>query len=314
MAAAALALLSALNARAEGLADALVTRFTQSDFVFPRGNSDVPFLPLAWVSTSYYNDATFTQPGNNASTGIAYRQSSLSEAAIAPIPVGRRDALVVGEWASVTQFRLIDSHQNLNVTSLAVPVGWVRQVNLQWQAAAFLAPLGHTSPGDGWYWETLGGAFARYTRSERLAWIFGAYMDKAPLESFYTPYVGVTWILDQHWSVGLVLPWPGVDYSPNPDTLLRLGVAPSGASWSVEDPNAQTGGTHPRVNFDSYNLGLDAEHRAYHSVWVALEAGWSGLRGLTLVGGQYEAPSMHLNGTAYVMLSLKFRPPTALTQ
>jgi hypothetical protein len=99
-----LAILYEHSAHAEGLVDALVTRFTQSDFVFPRGNSDVPFLPLAWVSTSYYNDATFTQPGNNGSTDIGYRQSSLSEAAIAPIPVGRRDALVVGEWASVTQF------------------------------------------------------------------------------------------------------------------------------------------------------------------------------------------------------------------
>ena len=33
---------------------------------------------------------------------------------------------------------------------------------------------------------TLGGIFARRTKGERVAWIFGAYFDVAPLEDFYT--------------------------------------------------------------------------------------------------------------------------------
>jgi hypothetical protein len=308
-----LAALVAPSAFADGLMDALVTRFAQSDFVFPRVNSDVPFVPLAWASTSYYNDATFTQPASNSTTDVGYRQSSFTEAAIVPVPVGRRDALVVGEWVNVTQFRLLSGDRNLNVTSVSLPVGWARQVQHDWQVAAFVAPLGHTSAGDGWYWETLAGAFARYTRNERLAWIFGAYMDKAPLESFYTPYVGATWVLNQHWSLGLVLPWPGINYSPNPDAMFRLGIAPSSASWSVEGANEQTGGTHPRINFDSYNLGLDAEHRVYRNFWVGIEAGWSGLRGLTVVGGQYESLSTRMSGTAYVLLTVNFRPPSSLT-
>ena len=90
--------------------------------------------------------------------------------------------------------------------------------------------------------------------------------------------------------------------------MFRLGMAPSGASWSIEDPNVNSGGTHPRLDLDAYDLGLDAERRAYGNFWVALEAGWSGLRGLALVGGQYEAPAAHLNGTGYLMLSVKFRP------
>ena len=209
-----LAVLCMQRASADGLMDALVTRFAQSDFEFLRGNSDVPFVPLAWVSSTYYNDSTFTQPGNNSASEVGYRQTNLSEAALLPVPIGRRDAIVVGEWASVTRFSLIDSDAKLTVTSVSVPLGWVRQVSHGWQAAAFLAPLGHTSAGDGWYWETLGGAFARYTRSQSVAWIFGAYMDKAPLESFYIPYVGATWVLDQHWSLSLVLPWPGSTTRP----------------------------------------------------------------------------------------------------
>jgi len=110
-----------------------------------------------------------------------------------------------------------------------------------------------------------------------------------------------------------VLPWPGINYSPNPDTMLRLGIAPSSASWSVESANEQTGGTHPRINFDSYNLELDAEHRVYRNFWAGIEGGWSGLRRLTVVGGQYESLSTHMSGTAYVLLTVNFRPPSSLT-
>jgi hypothetical protein len=311
--AALLCALSAPCARADGLVDALVSRFAQSDFVFPRATNDVPFLPLAWVEGTAYNESAFTPATGGAATAVAYRQRSADEGAIVPIPIGRRDALVIGEWASVTQFRLTDSSHSLTVTSLSVPVGWARQLDPKWQLAAFVAPLGHTTPGEGWYWETLGGVFARYLRTERIAWVFGAYMDRAPLESFYVPYLGATWSLDRHWSLSLILPWPGVSYAPNPDTLLRLGVSPSGASWSIENANVQSGGEHPRLDLDAWNLGLDAEHRLYGNFWVGLQGGWSGLRGLAVVGGEYQGLSAHLPGTAYLLLTLNFRPPTQLS-
>ena len=265
-------------APADGLLDALVTRFAQSDFIFPRGNSDVPFIPLGWISATEYNRASFTRP-DNSSSDVDYRQSNLSEGALLPVPVGSRDAVVVGEWVSATQLREVDADRTLNVLSVAVPLGWVRQVNHDWQAAAFIAPLGQTDHQSSWYWQTLGGVFARYLRSDDLAWIFGAYFEQSSLEHFYTPYVGAMWILNPHWTLGLVLPWPGINYAPNPDLQFRFGLAPSSASWSAESLDTPAGATRPRINFDSYNLGLSAEHRLYGRLLARDRGGLVGAAG-----------------------------------
>jgi hypothetical protein len=81
-----------------------------------------------------------------------------------------------------------------------LPLGWIRQSTSDWQLAAFVAPLGHKTHQDSWYWETLGGVFARYMSSDRVAWIFGAYADVSPLEEFYTPYLGaILTIEDSNW-------------------------------------------------------------------------------------------------------------------
>ncbi len=303
-AAALLLLLSAGGvSHADGLIDALVRRFTESEIQFARARSNVPFLPAAWLTVSGYQEGRFATPEDGESE-VTYRQSSLSEGAFLPLPLGRRDAVVIGEWLGATQFHVKNtSAHDLNVLSVSVPIGWIRQANADWQLAAFVAPLGSTSRDDDWYWETLGGAFARYTQSDRLYWIFGAYFDVAPLEDFYTPYLGLTYALDERWSIEVVLPWPGVSYAPNPNTFFRLGVSPSGASWSVEP-----GVRRPRVSLSAWNLGLGAEHRIFGNVWLGVEAGVSGLRGLSIVGGQFESLQTHMSNTGYASLTINLRP------
>jgi hypothetical protein len=197
------------------------------------------------------------------------------------------------------------SADNLDVLSAAVPVGWARQTSEDWQVAAFVAPLGHRKDG-GWYWETLGGIFARHLRSDSVAWIFGVYFDVSTLEDFYTPYAGATWILNERWTLSAVLPWPAVTYAPSPRTLFRLGIAPSGTSWSVETETAR-----PRVSFSSWNLGLSIEHRVFGNIWLGAEAGYSGLHGLTVVGRHWESPELRLDDTPYALVRINFRPPTA---
>jgi hypothetical protein len=56
--------------------------------------------------------------------------------------------------------------------------------------------------------------FARYLRNDDPAWILGGYFEQSSLEHFYTPYVGATWILKPHWTLALVLPWPGINTRP----------------------------------------------------------------------------------------------------
>jgi hypothetical protein len=291
------------SARAEGLVESLVRRFAQSEFEFMRAQSNAPFLPLAWATLTGYDEGTFTRP-DGGETAVTFRQTSISQGAFVPIPLGKRDALVAGEWLSLTHFDLDNSAVGeLDVISAAVPAGWIRQSTPDWQVAAFIAPLGHKTHEDSWYWETLGGVFARYVRNDRTAWIFGAYVDLAPLEDFYTPYLGATFILNERWTISAVMPWPAVTYAPSPDTLFRLGVVPSGASWSIE-PGEQ----RPRMSLSAWDFGLSAQRRIYRNLWFGVEVGVSGLRGLTMVGGDWQAPDTRLDNTGFALLTLNLRP------
>jgi hypothetical protein len=298
------ALLGASAPHADGLVDALVRRFAQSDFRFLRAQSNAPFLPLAWVSATSYEQAIFTR-ADGTMPETTFHQASVSQCALLPLPIGTRDAFVFGDWLSLTRFEASNSStaRDLDVTSFAVPLGWIRQQTPDWQIAAFVAPLGHDTDEDAWYWETLGGIFARHTSSERSAWVVGIYFDVAPLEDFYTPYVGATLILNERWTLNAIMPWPSVTYAPTTNTMFRVGVSPSGTSWSIEP-----GERRPRLSLSAWNFGVAVEQRLYRSVWIGFEAGVSAIRGLSLVGTDWQPPETKLDNTGYALLTINFRP------
>jgi hypothetical protein len=299
----AVACLSAAPALGEGVIDTLVQRFAASEFVFTRAQSNGPFPPPAALTANGYQDFTF-RPADGADPEVTAEQQSVSQYALVPIPIGTRDAIVAGEWMSWTHFDLTNAaRDDLEVFSVAIPVGWIRQASPDWQVAAFVSPLAHRTPDDDWYWETLGGIFTRNVRGDRLAWIIGAYFDVSPLEDFFTPYIGAVYIVNERWTLNGVMPWPSVTYAPNTDVLFRLGVSPSGASWSIEP-----GGRRPRVNLTAWNFGLAAERRLYQGFWIGFEIGTSCLRGLSIVGADWEPPETKLDNTGYALLTLNFRP------
>jgi hypothetical protein len=285
--------------------DALARRFAQSEFVFTRGRSDIPFVPLAWIDLSSYEQSRFLTPAGTGSD-LSFRQKTLSEGSLVPFLLNPRDALLIGQWTSWTRLSL-SSGSDINVVSLSLPLGWARQASQDWQLAAFVAPVGHVNAGE-WYWEFMGGAFTRWLESDRFVWIFGFYADLQPLEDFYIPYVGLTWTIDQHWTLSAVMPWPALLYSPTPDWLVRLGVAPSGASWFAQvDPQATTV-KHPRITFTSWDMGLSVEKRLWKGVWMGAEAGVSGLRGLSFTGSDWKGPNSDLGLNGYVSLKVNYRP------
>jgi hypothetical protein len=295
--------LLATTACADGVVDALARRFAESEFELLRARSNAPFLPLAWVTLTGYDEGTFQRPDGSV-TAATFRQSTLSQAAFIPIPLSSRDALVTGEWLSLTHFDIDNSvRDELDVLSAAVPIGWIRQASQDWQIAAFVAPLGHKTHEDSWYWETLCGFFARHLSGDRVAWIFGVYADIAPLEDFFTPYIGATFVLNERWSINAVMPWPAVTYAPSRDTFFRLGVVPSGSSWSIEP-----GEERPRVNLSAWDFGIAIQRRLYKNVWWGLEAGVSGLRGMTLIGGDWQSPDTRLDNAGFALLTINLRP------
>ena len=123
--------------------DEWVRQIAESDFSFNRAQTNVPFAPLAWVEAEHFGVTRFVAPGD-VPTDASFRQSTLSEGAVLPVPVDARDIFVSGEWLSYAQFDL-QGHpaDDFHVVSLAVPFGWVRQQSAPWQLAAFVAPLGH---------------------------------------------------------------------------------------------------------------------------------------------------------------------------
>jgi hypothetical protein len=101
-------------------------------------------------------------------------------------------------------------------------------------------------------------------------------------------------------------------YSPTPDWLLRLGLAPSSASWITE---ASVQGNAPqrfRADLTSWDLGFRVERRAWKSLWVGGEAGVSGFRGFAISSGKgWQDPKGSLGSDPYLVLTMTFRPSLA---
>ncbi len=293
------------SAQETGFFDRQMAAFQDSDIVFERSSSNIPFAPLAYLSTSHYGSAKVES--RTRGTAIEYDLSTVSHAAGLPLLLGKRDALVIGEYLSWSRFDLHKSHlEDFDVGTIGMPVAWFRQVNPRWQAAAFVFPMAHQSSQEDadWTWQTMGGAFGRYVHNDRLWWAFGFYADVAPGDNFYIPYLGASWQLNPRWTISAIMPWPAILYAPNTDWMFRAGVSPSGASWSF----VPQGSDNVALNFDAWDLGASVERRLTGMWHLGLEAGVGGFRGLRLQGSDFEDAEFSVHSSAFVKMSLNFRP------
>ncbi len=283
-----------------------IQAFADSEFVFQRSSSLIPFPPLAFVGTKHYSDAEVTSSSRGVE--LNYGLTSVSQAAAIPLLLTERDAIVIGEYLNWSSFRIRDdAAEDFNVATIGLPIGWIRQIDPQWQVAAFVMPMGHKSTAEDadWTWQTMGGAFWRYVQNDRLWWAFGAYFDAAPGDDFYIPYLGASWTINDHWTLSAIMPWPAVLYAPNDDWLFRLGLAPSGASWSAYPP----GEDHAVVmNLDAWDFGLSVERRLFGGYHAGLEVGVGGFRGLRFDDAGLEGIDIDAGTSAYFALEFNFRP------
>ncbi|WOJ98256.1 DUF6268 family outer membrane beta-barrel protein [Congregibacter brevis] len=283
-----------------------VTAFDNSEFIFQRSVSNAPFIPIAYLGARSYGEAQienaltkktldFTQQGASAGTGV-------------PFLISERDAVVVGAYLSSNRFESdSDETEDFRVDTVGLPLGWFRQVNNEWQAAAFVMPLGHrsTQESSDWTLQTMGGVFARYTQNEKLWWAFGLFGDDNPNDSYVIPYLGASWVINPRWTISAIMPWPAVVYSPTQDWMFRLGASPSGAAWSLQPVNNDVA-----VSLDAWDFGLSAERRIYKNVWLEARTGIGGLRGFRFNSGngQLEDPDISVGSSGFFALSLKLRP------
>ena len=226
--------------------------------------------------------------------------------AVLPVYIGENDLIGVGEYLSWSTFDLNSSTiSNFEVGSLGLPIGWLRQVNPNWQVMAFSMPFGHYSTIDGasWSGQLMSGVFGRYVQSDSLWWAFGIYSDLNPVSSYVLPYIGATWTINREWTISLILPWPSVLYAPNKDWLFSLGVAPSGASWAIESDKEKV-----YYNLNAWDLGFSVERRIHNSIWLACKTGVGGLRSLRITGSGIEESVYDFDSSWFLGLSLNIRP------
>ncbi|MFQ3322227.1 MAG: hypothetical protein ACI90U_000033 [Pseudomonadales bacterium] len=294
---------AATFADSKSFTQSTVDAFANSNIVFQRGESIIPFLPLANITAKTYGSADVTVDGAD---DLQFEIEHFSQAAGLPFLLDDNNVLIVGEYLARTNFSTgANDFESFHTDSIGLPIAWLQQVNQQWHAAAFIMPLGHKSShkNSSWQWETLGGAFLRYEQSDKLWWAYGVYADIGGIEDIYLPYAGVSWTINENWSLSAIMPWPALLYAPSNDLLFRLGASPSSASWQVENEASDIS-----ANFDAWDFGFTVEKHVGNNFWLGLETGIGGLRGLRIVDGDFEGIESDVSASAYFGLSLNFRP------
>ena len=283
--------------------------FTESELVFVRGLSNAPFLPVAVLGNTQYGDAMVSEEGATPETaGTRYSVNSTSQYAGVPFLLNKRSMVVLGEYVSYSNFS-VDNGEDFSVASATLGAGYLYQVNDDWQMIGALVPFyHHSSIGERGkdYWQVMGGAVARYTRNERLWWLFGVGFNDSDFGTTWVPYVGASLILNERWSVSALLPWPQVIYAPSKDWFVSLGAAYSGNSWAV---NSSTGAVG--LNLSGFDFGFGGAMRLKGPLWLEGTVGVGGLRSLTINDGNVSGPSIDVSSSPFINISLTFRPSFA---
>jgi len=283
--------------------------FTESDLVFVRGLSNAPFLPVAFLGNTHYGDAMVSEEGATPETaGTRYNVNSTSQYAGVPFLLNKRSMVVLGEYVSYSNFS-VDNGEDFSVASASLAAGYLYQISDDWQMIGALVPFyNHSSLGERGkdYWQVMGGAVARYTRNDRLWWLFGVGFNDSDFGTTWVPYVGASLILNERWSVSALLPWPQVIYAPSKDWFVSLGAAYSGNSWAVNSTTGAVG-----LNLSGFDFGFGAAMRLKGPLWLEGTAGVGGLRSLTINDGNVSGPSIDVSSSPFINISLTFRPSFA---
>ena len=290
----------------EGFVERAARAFTESDLVFARGFSNAPFLPVAFLGNTHYGDAAVSEEGATPETaGTRYRVNSTSQYGGIPFLLSKRSMAVLGEYVSYSNFT-VDNGEDFSVASASLAAGYLYQVNPDWQVIGALVPFyNHSSLGERGkdYWQVMGGAVARYTRNDRLWWLFGVVFDDSDFGTSVLPYVGASLILNERWSVSAILPWPQVMYAPSKDWFVSLGASYSGNSWAIDTGTGKVG-----LNLSGFDFGFGGGMRLKGPLWLEGAAGVGGLRALTINDGEVSGPSIDVSSSPFVNISLTFRP------
>ena len=280
--------------------------FAESELVFVRGLSNAAFLPVALLGSDYYDDAMVSEEGATPDVaGKHYQVNTASQYAGVPFLLNKRSMVVLGEYLAYSDFT-VENGEDFSTTSAGIAAGYLYQLTNDWQLMGGILPVHHRSSlGERRkdYWQVMGGALARYTRNDRLWWLFGVVFDDSEFGTTWLPYIGASLIINQAWSVSAILPWPQVIYAPSKDWFVSAGASYSGSSWAV---NSSTGAVG--LNLSGFDFGFGGARRLSGALWMEAKAGMGGLRGLSINDGDIAGPAIDVSSSPFISISLTLRP------
>jgi hypothetical protein len=287
-----------VHAAGEEIIDALM----RSDFVFDLDVSNAPTPALASLVVTDYGESRFAGDCVPPSE-CEYTASQASFGGMLPIWVGRRDMFAAG--ASVTANRLEQDASGTTVYGAGFLAAWIRQATPRWQIGAFALPQWHSAVGDGGRdtGQFVGGAVARYRHTARFHTYYGLVWLSGDPDDLFLPYFGLDWYISRQWTLSLLAPWPAVIWAPSENGMVRIGAAPSGASWRFSEL-----GRKRTADLSRWKFGVNFEGRVRGALWAGVGVGASGLGRLRISDGEGVDLDTEVEGEPYIELFLRFRP------
>jgi hypothetical protein len=297
-----LLLLATMPARA-GMQDTL-DAIRASKFRSARAESEMPFIPLAWLQNRYYPNSTFeSDEGNLAEARVAEYTFGLGT--VLPAYVAERDMLLLGGDLSLDYVAVKSGpYADQCVLTLTPVMGWLHQFGEDDLVGAFIAPMFSYEMRSARDWGFSGycGVVGAHYFSDTFQLLYGGVYQNSFGDSMGYPYLGVNWLPTPRWSIALVFPWPTISYAASDCWLVQLGVRPGGASWTLRDGQYES-----TQSLSSWDLTLGANYRFYEKLWLSAGIGVAGFRGVTIESEGTEDRLESKPGMV-ISLAIQFRP------
>lgn len=296
-------LLCLLTSPVQAVGDRIIEAIMRSDFIFDKNISNVPFFPLGYLQVKYNDDLSLdNECFLDQSCDFSF--TSLSQGFGLPVWIGQKDMLILAETLESDRLQFDD--QSLTINSAGVMAAWISQPSSQWQAGIFayyydgvdedrrVKPFGGNIVG--------GGGRYRHESTFHSYWGLVRLDDRSSNALIY-PYLGFDWFIGKDISVSGLIPWPSVSYSPDRDTIYKLGASVSGSDFFVDNNNDLV-----NSHLGIVDLGFYYEKRLSGMFWLEAGAGYSGFSRLSITSDNDFEFDSNLERSPFIRISFNLRP------
>ncbi|MCE3253888.1 MAG: hypothetical protein K0Q67_2908 [Cellvibrio sp.] len=291
-----------VNTKAYAFGEILIDKLLRSDFIYDRGITNLPFIPLGYLAATHQSalepeQCPLSQPQ------CEFQYQSITQGAGMPVWVGQKQMLILGETLDVDVFDAGNDSTTINTGGLLA--AWVSQHSVRWQSGAFIyhyQNLDSDARSDNTR-GTFVGMVGRYRHGAHFHSYWGAVQVNSGDESLLYPYAGFDWYINKHWGITAVLPWPSVNYAPSESQLFRIGALVSETTWTEQQDN-----NFYTQDFSQLSLGISFEQKFSRLIWGELSAGYTGLGKLQIEADADSKLTTDISNEPFVKLALNLRP------